>query len=67
MLNFIQGVSFMGFIIGVASIAGAVELDRSPVAAIILSIISIIFLYMIEDIKERKGKRRNGKNNYRFY
>lgn len=69
MINILKGLLFMGFIIGVASIAGAVELEQSPVAAIVLSVISIILLVLSEKLEDIYYRRRRNarKNNFRIY
>lgn len=69
MMNLLKGLLFMGFIIGVASIAGSIELEQSPVAAIVLSVISIILLVLSEKLEDIYYRRRRNarKNNFRIY
>lgn len=51
----------MGVLVGVAGIAGAIELDQSPATAIAVTIVAAILLFIFEKAGDY------GKNNHRIY
>lgn len=69
MINLLQGLSVMGFLVGAAGIAGAIELDQSPARAFIIAIVSMISLFILEkiEIKIKRVKKYERKNNSRIY
>lgn len=67
MINILQGFSLMGFIIGVASLAGAVELDRPALPAIVLTLVSIILVFIFEEFGVEIERKKRNKKHKRFH
>lgn len=67
MINFIEGLSCMEFLIGVAGIAGAIEQYKSIYPATVLVIISIFSILICEKIEFRKKVKHERKNYKRIY
>lgn len=61
MINILQGLSFMGVLVGIAGLAGAIELNQSPATAIAVIIIAAILLFIFEKVEDY------GKNNHRIH
>lgn len=63
MIKIIEYIAFVGIVIGIAGIPGNIEMNESPLNAIIILLVSVIVMIIAENI----GNKRNGKNNFRIY
>lgn len=64
-MKIFEGFSFVGCLIGIAGLAGAVELEQSPAPAVIITVISFIIIFICEKAEDRRRLKRYGRKNYK--